>query len=128
MLASELKTKTPDQLREQLALVSRRLMVEQEVAMARNGHTVHAQVDEHYVPIRNLRNDYLIDRHDQKHNSFTGIQGVSEQDSAIQDSQGPIVDRTREHLGAAANLRVADIAIGPDNREKLFGIDPLTYL
>jgi phthalate 4,5-dioxygenase oxygenase subunit len=77
-----------------------RPLTEQEVAMARNGHTVHAQVDEHYVPIRNLRNDYLIDRHDQKHNSFTGIQGVSEQDSAIQDSQGPIVDRTREHLGA----------------------------
>jgi hypothetical protein len=25
--------------------------------------------------------------------------GVSEQDAAIQDSQGPIQDRTREHLG-----------------------------
>jgi hypothetical protein len=25
---------------------------------------------------------------------------VSEQDAAIQDSQGPIADRTREHLGA----------------------------
>jgi hypothetical protein len=35
----------------------------------------------------------------QKHESFTGITGVSEQDGAIQDSQGPIQDRTREHLG-----------------------------
>jgi phthalate 4,5-dioxygenase oxygenase subunit len=77
-----------------------RPLTEQEVAMARNGHTVHAQVDEHYVPVRNLRNDYLIDREAQKHRSFTGIQGVSEQDAAIQDSQGPIVDRTRENLGA----------------------------
>ncbi|MEA2816723.1 MAG: phthalate 4,5-dioxygenase, partial [Rhodospirillaceae bacterium] len=27
------------------------------------------------------------------------IEGVSEQDAAIQDSMGPIQDRTREHLG-----------------------------
>lgn len=76
-----------------------RPLTEQEIAMAKSGHTVHAAVDEHYVPIRNIRNDYLIDRHDQKYNSFTGIHGVSEQDAAIQDSQGPIADRTREHLG-----------------------------
>ena len=31
--------------------------------------------------------------------SFTGIEGISEQDAAIQDSQGFIADRTREHLG-----------------------------
>ena len=35
----------------------------------------------------------------QKHDTFTGIEGVSEQDAAIQDSMGPIQDRTREHLG-----------------------------
>ena len=34
-----------------------------------------------------------------KTTSFTGIEGISEQDAAIQDSQGYIVDRTREHLG-----------------------------
>lgn len=77
-----------------------RPLTEEEVSMARNGHTVHAQVDEHYVPVRNIRNDYLIDREEQKHRSFTGIRGVSEQDAAIQDSQGPIADRTRENLGA----------------------------
>ena len=76
-----------------------RPLTEEEMALARGGHTVHAQVDEHFVPLRNLRNDYLIDREDQKYRSFTGIQGVSEQDAAIQDSQGPIADRTREHLG-----------------------------
>jgi phthalate 4,5-dioxygenase oxygenase subunit len=56
-------------------------------------------VDENWVPIRNRDNDYLIDRVEQKHRSFTGIKGVSEQDACIQDSQGFIADRTREHLG-----------------------------
>ena len=63
------------------------------------GFGVHSAVDEHYMPRRNLRNDYLIDRKLQKDLSYTGIVGVSEQDSAIQDSQGPVQDRTREHLG-----------------------------
>ncbi len=61
--------------------------------------SVHAEVDEHWVPIRNRSNDYLIDREAQRTRSFTGIEGVSEQDAAIQDSQGFIADRTREHLG-----------------------------
>ena len=70
-----------------------------ERAAFRRGRSVHAEVDEQWVPRRNRDNDYLIDRADQKHKSFTGIQGVSEQDAMIQDSQGFIVDRSREHLG-----------------------------
>ena len=58
-----------------------------------------SEVDENYVPLRNKANDYLIDRKLQKTKSYTGIKGVSEQDAAVQDSQGPIADRTREHLG-----------------------------
>jgi phthalate 4,5-dioxygenase oxygenase subunit len=61
--------------------------------------SVHAEVDEHWVPIRNRSNDYLIDREAQRTRSYTGIEGISEQDAAIQDSQGFIADRTREHLG-----------------------------
>jgi len=60
---------------------------------------VISEVDENYVPLRNKANDYLIDRKLQKTNSYTGIKGVSEQDAAVQDSQGPIADRTSEHLG-----------------------------
>jgi hypothetical protein len=63
------------------------------------GFGVHSQVGEDYMPVRNRENDYLIDRQHQKTTSFTGITGVSEQDSAIQDSQGLIQDRTHEHLG-----------------------------
>jgi phthalate 4,5-dioxygenase len=63
------------------------------------GHTVHSAVDKNWVPVRNRDNDYLIDREDQKYRTYTGIAGVSEQDACIQDSQGFIADRTREHLG-----------------------------
>jgi len=63
------------------------------------GQSVHAEVDERYVPVRNRANDYLVDRADQKLRTFTGIRGISEQDAAIQDSQGVVADRTREHLG-----------------------------
>ncbi|MCI0548319.1 MAG: Rieske 2Fe-2S domain-containing protein [Candidatus Rokubacteria bacterium] len=50
---------------------------------------------------RNRRNNYLLDRHVQKTESFTGIDGINTQDRAIQESMGPIVDRSREHLGPA---------------------------
>ncbi len=63
------------------------------------GNGVMSEVDENYIPLRNKANDYLIDRKLQKTKSYTGIKGVSEQDAAVQDSQGPIADRTREHLG-----------------------------
>jgi len=37
----------------------------------------------------------------QKTETFTGIDGINVQDRAVQESMGPIVDRTREHLGPA---------------------------
>ena len=76
-----------------------RPLTESERARFRSGQSVHAEVDERWVPLRNRDNDYLIDRVEQKHRTFTGIRGVSEQDACIQDSQGFIADRTREHLG-----------------------------
>lgn len=69
-----------------------------EVDRFKSGASIHALVDENYVPIRNKSNDYLIDREEQKYRTYTGITGVSEQDAAIQESMGSIVDRTQEHL------------------------------
>jgi phenylpropionate dioxygenase-like ring-hydroxylating dioxygenase large terminal subunit len=63
------------------------------------GSGVHAEVDAQYIPLRRRENDYLIDRVRQKTETYTGIEGVSEQDACIQDSQGLIADRTIEHLG-----------------------------
>ena len=48
--------------------------------------------------IRNRHNDWLIGRKVQKTETFTGIEGVNNQDLAVQESMGPIVDRTKEHL------------------------------
>ena len=50
---------------------------------------------------RNRQNNYLLDRQVQKTESFTGIDGINTQDRAIQESMGPVVDRSREHLGPA---------------------------
>jgi hypothetical protein len=56
-------------------------------------------------PNQNLANDYLIDRESQaRGESFTGIRGVRQQDMAVQESMGPINDRTREHLGTTDTM------------------------
>ncbi|PYM94319.1 MAG: (2Fe-2S)-binding protein [Candidatus Rokuibacteriota bacterium] len=51
--------------------------------------------------IRNKRNNYRLDRQVQKTETFTGIDGINTQDRAIQEGMGPIVDRSKEHLGPA---------------------------
>ncbi len=77
-----------------------------------DGKGVHCPVDkEHqrwdlktsrgYRPIRNIGNEYLIDRALQKERSFTGINGISEQDCSIQESMGRVSPRWEEHLGAS---------------------------
>jgi nitrite reductase/ring-hydroxylating ferredoxin subunit len=49
----------------------------------------------------NKDNDYLIDRERQRSGtSFTGIKGIAAQDGGIQESEGPIYDRSNEHLGS----------------------------
>ena len=50
---------------------------------------------------RNKSNDWMIDRQVQKTETFTGIEGINIQDQAIQESMGPIVDRTKENLSAS---------------------------
>lgn len=62
------------------------------------GHAVFAALDENWVPLANRSNDFLIDRDDQKHRTFTGVKGLAEQDAMVQQSQGYVVDRTKEHL------------------------------
>jgi phenylpropionate dioxygenase-like ring-hydroxylating dioxygenase large terminal subunit len=44
-------------------------------------------------------NNWLIDRELQRTKTFTGIRGLNTQDLAVQESMGPIIDRSREHLG-----------------------------
>jgi hypothetical protein len=50
----------------------------------------------------NAGNDYLIDRARQKTHNFSGMEDETPvQDAAMQESMGPISDRTREHLSGS---------------------------
>ena len=57
--------------------------------------------------IRNVRNNWGIDRQIQKTETFTGIEGINTQDRAVQESMGPVVDRSQEHLGPADRAIIA---------------------
>jgi phthalate 4,5-dioxygenase len=72
-----------------------------------NGYGTHVDVANGFRPIRNRANDWMIDRRMQKTETFTGIDGINQQDRAVQESMGRIVDRTREHLGPADRAVVA---------------------
>jgi hypothetical protein len=48
-----------------------------------------------------MDNDFLMNKEVKKTKSFTGIPSVRAQDDAVITSMGPIMDRTKEHLGTA---------------------------
>jgi nitrite reductase/ring-hydroxylating ferredoxin subunit len=84
--------------------------------------------------IQNRDNDYMIDRELQASGrSFTGLKGLGVQDCGMQESMGPIADRTLEHLlpSDAAIVRIRrrllqtlrDHAAG----KPLPAIDPASY-
>lgn len=51
---------------------------------------------------RNRDNWYLQDREAMRaRRSFAGIEGIVTQDHAVNETQGPILDRSREHLGTS---------------------------
>jgi len=75
-----------------------RPLTDEERAKLDAGWALVCERDENYIPVRNAHNDFMIDRDEQKHRTFTGVKGLAEQDSMIQHSQGPIADRTREIL------------------------------
>ena len=54
-----------------------------------------------FEPIATAENDYTIDRSVQKNQNFTGIVNIREQDMAIVETMGSILDRTIEHVGTA---------------------------
>jgi phthalate 4,5-dioxygenase len=75
-------------------------LTEQDMARSKAWRGIHTE----NIPgtdhaIRNRANDYLIDRALQASGkSYTGMRGLGTQDCAIQESMGPIADRTAEHL------------------------------
>ena len=80
------------------------LTTEQLQAM-HDGKGVHVKyVPGTFRPLANKDNDYLIDRAAQKAGkTFSGVEGISMQDASLQESMGPIVDRTKENLVSTDN-------------------------
>jgi len=73
-----------------------------DVANMRNGSGVHvALVPGTHTPVRVRANNYLVDREEQRTLTFTGIGGIGEQDFAVQEGMGTIVDRSKERLGVS---------------------------
>ncbi len=58
-------------------------------------------LDRDYRNRRTRENNYLQDRNAMKLGDFTGIRGIPNQDIAMWESMGPIVDRSLERLGAS---------------------------
>ncbi len=78
----------------------RRALTGAELAAMKEGRGIHNKyVPGTFVPLANRRNDYLIDRAAQKEGiHYWGEEGIAMQDASLQQSMGPIQDRTRENL------------------------------
>lgn len=69
------------------------------------GKGIHvAYVPGTYRPLANKDNDYLMDREAQKKGiTYSGVEGIAMQDASLQESMGPIIDRTKENLVSTDN-------------------------
>ena len=76
-----------------------------EVQAMNDGKGIHVRyVPGTYRPLQNKDNDYLMDRAAQKaRKTYSGIESIAMQDASLQESMGPIQDRTRENLVGTDN-------------------------
>ncbi|HZC42100.1 MAG TPA: Rieske 2Fe-2S domain-containing protein [Streptosporangiaceae bacterium] len=77
-----------------------RPLTEAELQAMRDGHGVHNEyVPGTFRPLQNKDNDYLMDREAQRRgDTYSGVKGIAMQDASLQESMGPIVDRSKEKL------------------------------
>ena len=82
-----------------------RALTAAELQAMRDGKGIHVRtIPGTYIPAANRDNDYLIDRAGQKAGrTYSGVAGIGMQDASLQESMGPIVDRSREHLLSTDN-------------------------
>jgi phenylpropionate dioxygenase-like ring-hydroxylating dioxygenase large terminal subunit len=82
-----------------------RALTRDEVQHMKDGKGVHCKyVPGTYMPLANKSNDYLMDRNAQKLGiTYSGVHGIAIQDGSLQESMGPIVDRTKENLVGCDN-------------------------
>jgi len=79
-----------------------RALTDTERAAMQAGKGIHVKlIPGTYRAVANKDNDYLIDRAAQKAGrTFSGVQGIAMQDASLQESMGPIVDRSKEMLAS----------------------------
>lgn len=70
-----------------------------------DGYGVHNKYEPGtFRPLQNKDNDYLMDREAQRSGeTYSGVWGIAMQDASLQESMGPIVDRTKENLVSTDN-------------------------
>jgi hypothetical protein len=76
-----------------------------EVDAMKDGKGIHVRyIPGTYLPLQNKANNYLMDRAAQKAGTtYSGVEGIGMQDASLQESMGPIQDRTRENLVSTDN-------------------------
>ena len=70
-----------------------------EIQGGKNG--MWGPVDDSFLPLYNQSNDFGLNRRRQRNLTYTGIEGIPNQDAAVQESMGRIVDRSLEKLGTS---------------------------
>ncbi|MDQ6882015.1 MAG: aromatic ring-hydroxylating dioxygenase subunit alpha, partial [Pseudomonadota bacterium] len=104
-------------------------------AMENEDGAFAAMIPGTFKSVANKGNDYMMDREGQKSGRYySGVKGIAMQDSSLQESMGPIVDRSLERLVST------DIAIVQARRRLLEaataleagsarppGLDPATH-
>jgi hypothetical protein len=82
-----------------------RPLSDDELEAMRSGRGVHVDlIPGTFRPVSNRDNDYRMDRAAQKAGRYySGIAGIAIQDASLQESMGPIADRTVENLVSTDN-------------------------
>ena len=85
-----------------------RPLTEMELSTMRKGGGIHVQfVPGTFRPLINKDNDYMMDRTAQKAGrTYSGVAGIAMQDTSVQESMGPIQDRSKENLVSTDNAIV----------------------
>ncbi len=110
----------------------KRALTSSERKAMKDGLGIHVKyVPGTFIPLANKTNDYLMDRSTQKSGvNYSGIEGIAMQDASLQESMGPIQDRTLENLCSTDNgiimMRRLLLKAGKDNRDgkPLPGLQP----
>jgi hypothetical protein len=114
---------------------TRNLTAEERTAM-QDGYGIHCKyIPGTFIPLANKSNDYLMDRAAQKAGAlYSGVESIAIQDASLQESMGPICDRTNEKLGStdkgimmARRKLFAAIKALEEHNELPPGVDPETH-